>query len=89
MIDAHYDPDIPDSYYAEYDPNAQWAHHEAGSEYGGSEMYEDPGSVAMSAAEDWEGGEGDYGEAGEGDGSYAYGDDDGEGEDNNEQGLDE
>jgi hypothetical protein len=43
----------------------------------------------MSAAEDWEGGEGDYGEAGEGDGSYAYGDDDGEGEDNDEQGLDE
>ena len=38
---------MPDSYYIDYDPDAIWntnAHGE-GSEFGGSEMYDDPGSV--------------------------------------------
>lgn len=52
MIDAHPDPEIPDSYYAEYDPNAGWQGN-GGSEFGGSEAYEDPGSVAPSGAEEW------------------------------------
>ena len=54
LIDAHPDPDKPDSYYTEYDPDAGWHNHgEVGSEFGGSEAYEDPGSVAPSNTEEW------------------------------------
>jgi len=68
LIDVHPDPEISDQYYVEYDPNAHWYNHGAsGSEFGGSEMYDDPGSVAPSHMDDWGDGEGDYGEDGEGD----------------------
>ena len=54
LIEAHPDPDKPDSYYADYDPDAGWHDHgEIGSEFGGSEAYEDPGSVAPSNTEEW------------------------------------
>lgn len=85
MIDALPDPDIPDSYYAEYDPEAGWqGQGEAGSEFGGSEAYADPGSVAPSNMEDW-GEEGtDLGDGeGEGEEGDVFGDEeeeDGEGE---------
>jgi transcription initiation factor TFIID subunit 7 len=47
LIDVNPGVDVPDSYYIEYDPDAVWYHnHEGqGSEFGGSEMYDDPGSV--------------------------------------------
>src|SRR5689334_22010623 len=76
MIDMHPDPDVPDSYYIDYDPNVPWQNGgpEEGSDFGGgSEMYEDPGSALPQGTEDWgeEGGDyqGDLGEdGGEGDG---------------------
>ena len=46
LIDAHPDPDISDSYYIDYDPEASWQREY--SEFGESEAYEDPGSVAPS-----------------------------------------
>ncbi|WVR08504.1 hypothetical protein IAU60_005559 [Kwoniella sp. DSM 27419] len=73
LIDAHPDPEIPDQWYIDYDPDAVWHHHNgSGSEFGGSEMYDDPGSVAASQMEDWGDGEGEYG--------TEYGDEGGEGE---------
>jgi transcription initiation factor TFIID subunit 7 len=76
LIDTSTDPDAPDSYYIEYDPDAVWYQQDGnGSEYGGSEMYEDPGSAAPQS--DWDGeqayyddqtGEDDYGEGDEEDG---------------------
>lgn len=77
MIDAHPDPDVPDSYYIEYDPDAVWQQQDAGSEFGESEMYDDPGSVQPGESE-WAEGEGDWGEEGEG------GEDDGEGDEQEE-----
>ena len=72
MIDAHPVPDIPDSYYAEYDPDASWeGQGEGGSEFGGSEAYGDAGSAAQLNAEEW-GEEGT--DAGIGDGEGEEGD---------------
>ena len=83
LIDAHPDPDVADSYYVNYDPDAQWQHQGyGGSEFGESEMYDDPGSVAPSAADDW--GNGQYGTDGDG---QDFGDED---EDRDEEdGFDE
>ena len=65
---------MPDSYYADYDPESGWQHHgETGSEFGGSEMYNDPGSVAPSAAENWAEEGTEFGEGEEGD---VFGDED-------------
>lgn len=60
-MEAHQDPEIPDEYYINYDPNnpyGAWNVH--GSEAGDSEFYEDPGSVAPT--EGWTEGEDGYGE---------------------------
>jgi hypothetical protein len=65
LIDA-LDPDIPDSYYADYDPNAPWQAFQASEEGEGS--YGDPGSVMPS--------EGQWGEGEE----MEEGDEDAEGE---------
>lgn len=75
LIDVHQDPDIDDQYYIDYDPNGTWQNYnqgDMGSEYGGSEMYDDPGSVAPSQMEDWGEGGTDWGtEMGdEGEGDY-------------------
>lgn len=54
LIDVNVDPDVPDSYYIDYDPDAVWYRQEANeSEVDGSEVYEDPGSVAQQS--DWDG----------------------------------
>jgi len=47
LIDVNPGVDVPDSYYIEYDPDAIWYTNAdgEGSEFGGSEMYDDPGSV--------------------------------------------
>lgn len=74
------DPDAPDSYYIDYDPDAVWFQQDGNeSEFGGSEMYEDPGSAVPQS--DWDGEQGYYDEqTGEGD----YGDEDAEGEEEDE-----
>jgi transcription initiation factor TFIID subunit 7 len=48
LIDVNPGVDVPDSYYIDYDPDAVWYSNAdgEGSEFGGSEMYDDPGSVA-------------------------------------------
>ncbi|KAK8850423.1 hypothetical protein IAR55_004341 [Kwoniella newhampshirensis] len=76
LIDAHPDPEIADEYYINYDPEAMWQQHgEDGSEFGGSEMYEDPGSVAQ----DWGEGGDEYGtDMGDEGGEGEYEDDEGE-----------
>lgn len=81
LVDANPDPDVSDQYYIDYDPHAYWQQQDGGaSEFGGSEMYDDPGSVAPSMGE-WAEGEGDYAE-GDGEGEPYDGEDlDGEGED--------
>lgn len=81
MINVHQDPDIDDQYYIDYDPNGTWQNYnqgDMGSEYGGSEMYDDPGSVAPSQMEDWGEGGTDWGtEMGdEGEGDYERGEED-------------
>lgn len=81
LIDVHQDADIDDQYYIDYDPNGTWQHYnegDMGSEYGGSEMYDDPGSVAPSQMEDWGEGGTDWGtEMGdEGEGDYERGEED-------------
>lgn len=83
LIDAHPDPDIPDSYYIEYDPNAPWQQYPEDSEFGDQEGYEDPGSAAPGQeGEYWDEQGGEYGyEGGEGGEEEGYGegdDDDGE-----------
>jgi len=47
LIDVNPGVDVPDSYYIDYDPDAIWNTNAdgEGSEFGGSEMYDDPGSV--------------------------------------------
>jgi transcription initiation factor TFIID subunit 7 len=47
LIDVNPGVDVPDSYYIDYDPDAIWNSNAdgEGSEVGGSEMYDDPGSV--------------------------------------------
>lgn len=47
LIDINPGVDVPDSYYINYDPDAVWFNNDdaEGSEFGGSEMYDDPGSV--------------------------------------------
>src|SRR5690349_7226144 len=93
MIDMHPDPDVPDSYYIDYDPNAPWQNGgpEEGSDFGGSEMYEDPGSVLPLGTDDWgeEGGDyqGDLGEEG-GEGDEEEGEEE-EGEEEEGDGFDE
>lgn len=81
LIDVHQDPDIDDQYYIDYDPNGTWQNYnqgDMGSEYGGSEMYDDPGSVAPSQMEDWGEGGTDWGtEMGDdGEGDYERGEED-------------
>jgi transcription initiation factor TFIID subunit 7 len=86
MIDAHPDPDIPDSYYIDYDPNAEWHHTEhEGSEFGGLEMYDDPGSALPPGTEDWGEEGGEYGgEMGEDGGEGEEGEDEDEEEEGDE-----
>ncbi|ORY29634.1 TAFII55 protein conserved region-domain-containing protein [Naematelia encephala] len=74
LLDIHPDPDVPDEFYINYDPNAvdEYGEGEYGSEYGGSEMYDDPGSVTASQM-DYD--EGQYAEDGEEDGDGEGGDD--------------
>ncbi|TYJ55259.1 hypothetical protein B9479_004089 [Cryptococcus floricola] len=83
LLDAHPDPEIDDQYYIDYNPNGPWQgseYGEQGSEYGGSQMYDDPGSVAPSQMEDWGEGGTDWGtEVGEGEGESGYGGDEGDG----------
>lgn len=68
----HPDPDAPDSAYADYDPTVGWQFPDAASEYGGSEMYDDPGSAMPSDMPDYDGEEGEEGDEGE------YDDEDGD-----------
>lgn len=77
LIDVNVDPDVPDSYYISYDPDAIWDTQEGNeSEFDGSEIYEDPGSVVPQS--DWDGESGFYDDQ-EGLGEYSV-DDDEEGE---------
>lgn len=75
------DPDAPDQYYIDYDPDAVWYQQDGNeSEFGGSEMYEDPGSAVPQG--DWDGEPGYYdGQNEEGE----YGEEDGEGEEVDDQ----
>lgn len=86
LIDAHPDPEVPDSYYIEYDPSQPHTWYQGDQDPGGSEFgdgggaYDDPGSVQTGAEGDWGEG-GDYGGEGE--------DDDGEGEEDYDEEGDE
>jgi transcription initiation factor TFIID subunit 7 len=90
LLDAHPDPNVPDQYYIDYDPNAPWpAYPEEGDEYGG---YDDPGSAAPGQEQEYWGedgqGEGDGEGEGEGDGQEGdygeYAEGDGQGEEEGE-----
>lgn len=80
------DPDAPDSYYIDYDPDAVWYQQDGNeSEFGGSEMYEDPGSAVPQS--DWDGEAGYYDDP-DGEGEFAEGDGE-EQEDEEEEVYDE
>ena len=57
LIDVNPEVDVPDSYYIEYDPDAVWYQNGdgEGSEFGGSEMYDDPGSAVPQSELDEQG----------------------------------
>lgn len=57
LIDINPGVDVPDSYYINYDPDAVWYQNEdaEGSEFGGSEAYEDPGSAVPQSELDEQG----------------------------------